>query len=190
MEYGIIRTIKDDTIISPFLPRLGIQISPNYIYLGDLQYILRDTHHVEEFIFLNPSAIGHVTQLLLVRFAGFLDNKPGAYRYPENQAVQLDGDSYLYDISFINIQDYLAQYPQSDIAHAADYIRQRAYTLAGDFIYQRFLRLVSQDGRHEFTIAYLSNNDERGLTTEMHASDSVIASQQLEQALKQFTIVR
>lgn len=189
LDYSSIRTIEDDIILSPSLPRLGVRISPNFIYVGDLQYIARDKQHVEEFIFLNPNGLGHVTQLLLVHFEGFLDNKPGMYDYHPRQSIQLDGSEYLYDLEFITIQDYIAHYPSSDLAHAADYIRQRAYTLAGEMTFQRFLRQVSPDRRNEFVVAYLERDEDPILTPEDLQADPAIGQALMDRALSSFTIV-
>jgi hypothetical protein len=189
MEYGNIRAIKDDVVLSPALPRLGIRISPKYIYLGDVQYIARGIHHVEEFIFLNPSSSGHVAQLLLIHFEGFLENKQGIYNYHPRQSISLDGDQYLYDLSFVNIQEYVASHLNSDIAHAADYTRQRSYTLAGDMSYQRFMRLASADGRNQFILAYLEDNDARQLNHEGLQQVPEDAQALLDRALKSFEII-
>ncbi len=189
LEYGPIRSIEGDTILSPSLPRLGVRISPNFIYLGDLQYIARETHHVEEFIFLNPNGLGHVTHMLLVRFEGFLENKAGKYDYPARPTVRLDGNDYLYDLFFIDLPDFIDQQPNSDIAHAADYIRQRAYTLAGEMTYQRFLRVVSGDRRSQFIVAYLERNEEPLLTADTLAQDANSAQALRERALASFTVL-
>ncbi len=126
MDFGPIRAIEGDTILSPSLPRLGVRISSDFIYLGDLQYIARETYHVEEFIFISPNGYGHATRLLLIHFAGFLENKEGAYAVKPQRSIRLDGEEYQYEVRFIDINDYLDRFPSSDIAHAADYIRQRA----------------------------------------------------------------
>lgn len=189
MEFGPIRAMDGDTITSPSYPRLGIRINPDYIYLGDLQYISRETFHVEEFIFLEPNGAGHATRLLLVQFAGYLDNKQGTYEYPTGPTVSLDGEDYLYDLFFIDLPGYFEQFPNSDLSHAADYVRQRAYTLAGEMTYQRFLRLVSPDKRHEFIIAYLENNETAGVNPETLPQDATAMRALRERALQSFTIL-
>lgn len=157
MEYGPIREMKGDTILSPSMPRLGIQISPDFIYLGDLQYIARGTHHAEAFIFISPNGVGHVTRILLVHFEGFLENQQGEYRLAPQDTLQMDHSTYAVETSVIDLQEYIAQQPRSDLAHAADYIRQRGYTLTGDMRYLRFSRLVSDDQRNLFVIACLDH---------------------------------
>ncbi len=189
MEFGPIRAIEGDTIISPSMPRLGVRISPDFIYLGDLQYIAQETYHVEEFIFLDPSGIGHARKLLLVHFSGFLDNKGGSYENRPHPTVHLDGEDYQHEIRFIDINDYLNRYPESDLAHAADYIRQRAYTLAGEMVYHRFVRLVSLDLRNQFIIAYLEINPDPQLTLAMIQNDADLMQTLLNRALKGFSII-
>ena len=189
MEYDLIRAIKDDTVLSPSLPRLGVRYSSDFIYLGDVQYIARDSFHVEEFIFINPNSIGHVTQLLLVHFEGYLENRDGMYEYINRPTVDLDGEKYLYDIQFIELQDYLSQRPNSDLAHATDYIRQRAYTFAGDFTFQRFIRAVGEDRRDEFVILYLERNEDPVYTPEDLQQDPELAARLQRRALDSFAII-
>jgi hypothetical protein len=187
MEFGSHRAIKGDTVLSPSLPRLGIRVSPDYVYLGNMHYISANTYHVEQYLFINPSGIGHITNILLVHFAGFLVNKPGAYIYASQKTVQLEGEEYLYENRLIDIYDYVRRSPGTELAHAADYIRQRSYTLAGSMRYQRFTRLVSPDRRNEFVVAYLEScPDEKEAADGLGKAESEAL---LDRALKSFTIV-
>lgn len=189
MEYGFIRAIEGDTILSPSLPRLGVRISPDFIYVGDVQYIARDSFHVEEFIFLSPNSIGHVTRLMLVHFEGYLENREGMYEYTARPSVHLDGEDYLYDLQFIDLQEYLNQRPNSDLAHAADYIRQRAYTVAGDYTFQRFIRAVGSERRDEFVVLYLERNEEPAYSPEDLLHDPALAEKLQQRALESFEIL-
>ncbi|HEX9017594.1 MAG TPA: hypothetical protein VF806_00300 [Anaerolineaceae bacterium] len=186
MNFGTTRSIKGDLILSPALPKAVIRYSSDFIYLGDLQYIARETHHVEEFIFLVPNSLGHITRLLLVHFEGFLENKEGEYEYFSEKSVKLGGEAFAYNLYFINVQDDLARFRGSDLAHAADYIRQRAYTLAGDMTYQRFQRLVSDDRRNLISISYMEANDD--LTANAVAEDPQLGKALIERALKSFSL--
>lgn len=187
MDFGPHRAIKDDTILSPSMPRLGIRISPDYVYLGNLHYISENTHHVEQFLFISPSGIGHVTRMLLVHFAGFLVHKEGSYVYSFRQSVNLDGEDYLYDNRLVDIYELVRRSPGSELAHAADYIRQRSYTLAGGMRYQRFARLVSPDRRNEFVIAYLETYPEEKPAVDALSKEE--AASLLDRALNSFTII-
>jgi hypothetical protein len=187
MDFGPFRAIKSDTILSPSLPRLGIRISSDFIYLGKLHYISANTYHVELFIFLSPNSLGHVTRMLLVQFAGFLGNKAGVYLYPERSAIDFQGEAYLYEEQSIELEDFLKRYPNTEMAHAADYIRQRSYTLAGDMRHVRFSRLVSGDRRNEFAITYLDNTPEEppGAVEVSNEKQSSL----LDRALSSFSVV-
>lgn len=187
MDFGPHRAIKDDTILSPSMPRLGIRISPDYIYLGNLHYISANRNHVEQFLFISPSGIGHVTRMLLITFAGFLVNNEGTYEVAAQELVNLDGEEYLYEKQLININDFVRRSRGTELAHAADYIRQRSYTLAGDMRYQRFTRLVSPDRRNEFVIAYLENSPED--LPKAGALSQEESASLLDRALNSFTII-
>ncbi len=189
MDYGPIRAIEGDTVLSPSLPRLGIRFSSDFIYLGDLQFIASETFHVEQFIFLCPNGLGHATRLLLIHFAGFLENKEGAFDYPPQPTVVLDGEEYQYEVRPIDINEYIEQFSASELVHAADYIHQRAYTLAGDMVYQRFSRLVGDNRRNEFIISYLECVEDSRHTDELLRQDETFARTLLERAQSSFTII-
>lgn len=154
LEFGPIRTIKEDLILSPTSPRLAVRFAPSLIYIGDLQYILRETFYVEEFILINTNGLGHLTQMLLVHFAGYLENREGVYAYPQSPVATLAGDPYVLDQFTIPLREPNSKPSEGETSRAVDYIRQRAYTLPGDLDCQRFRRIVSEDGRREFALLY------------------------------------
>ncbi len=189
MDFGLIREIEGDTVLSPSLPRLGIRFSSDFIYLGDLQFIADETFHVEQFIFISPNGLGHVTRLLLIHFAGYLENKEGTFDYPPQPTIRMDGEEYRHEVRLIDINEHLEQFPASELTHAADYIRQRAYTLAGDMVYHRFSRLVSDNQRNEFIISYLERSEDAQRTAELLRRDENYARALQERAQTSFTII-
>jgi hypothetical protein len=189
MDFGFHRTVDGDRILSPALPRVAIRYHYDFIYLGDLQYIARDTHHVEEFLFLVPSGQGHVRRMLLVHFEGFLENKEGSYEYLPQPLVSIAGCEYQYERYFINVQEDIARFPGSDLARAASYVRQRAYTLAGDMTVQRFSRYVSPDRRNLFSVTFLEENESPRRTPALLNEDPAEAQALLERALASFTLL-
>ena len=190
MDFGPIRAVKDDTILSPFLPRLGIRISSDFIYLGDLQYLRQDMFHIEDFIFLCPSSTGYVTRLLLVHFEGYLDSKEGAYEPPTGNPLHLEGDEYIHNLSFIGMPGFIEKHPGSDLAHSADYIRQRAYTLVGEMSLQRITRLVDNTMRNKFSILYLENHDFNSPDVKTLQQDEPALAALRERALGSFHILK
>jgi hypothetical protein len=189
MEYGVTRSVQGDLILSPGYPRAAVRYHYDFIYLGDLQYIAHETRHVEQFIFISPNGIGHATRMLLVHFEGFLENREGSYPDLPLPVEMLNGVPYGYEFYAINLQDDFARFPGSDLAHAASYVRQRAYTLAGDWTMQRFQRFVSQDERNLFTITYLEVLDDPSLAPELLNVDSPARAALRERALKSFSIL-
>ena len=187
MDFGTIRSIKGDTILSPSLPRLGIRISAGFIYLGNLHYISSDIYHVEQYIFIDPNGIGHVTRVLLIQFTGFLENKEGRYEFPAQPSVLLDGEEYHYEESILNIDDFARHLPHTELGHASDYIRQRSYTLAGEMRCQRFARAIGEHQRNELAITYLEAPEESGASAPAPAESG--AAPEIDRALSSFTIV-
>lgn len=188
MDYGVTRAVKGDLILSPSQPRVAVRYSPQFIYLGHLQYIARETHHAEEFIFLSPNAQGHATHLLLVHFEGFLENKEGSYEFLPQPVQLINGEEYQYESYLMNLQDDFARFPGSDLSHAADYIHQRAYTLAGDATVQRFSRFAGPERRNYFSITYIEQNWNSAVTPENIRLPET-AGTLLERAMRSFTII-
>ncbi len=190
MEFGPIRAVKGDMILSPYLPRLGVRISEDYIYLGDLQYLAQGTYHVEDFIYLCPNSQGHVTRLLLVQFDGFLDHKEGTYPLPGGSNINLAGDEYNHTLSTASFPSFDKKSAGAHLAHATDYVRQRSYTLAGEMIYHTFLRLVTDDHRNRFSIHHLERIEDANLPPDHLAANTAQQQEMLARALRDFTIVK
>lgn len=190
MEFGPIRAVKGDTILSPYLPQLGVRISGDYIYLGDLQYISQGIYHIEDFIYVCPNSQGHATRLLVVQFEGFLDHKEGTFTSPSGSKISLAEDTYDYTFSLVELPAYYKKSPGLHLAHAADYVRQRAYTLAGDMIYYSFVRLVTEDHRNRFSIHHLNLTDDPHVTSERLLEDQEQQKANLAQALGDFAILK
>lgn len=189
MDFGKIRNIRDDLVLSPSTPRLAVRYHPEFIYLGDLQYITGETRHAEQFIFLSPNGLGHVVRMLLVQFEGYLENKPGSYPHEGDHMLEINGEPYIYDIHFIQVSDFIEKNPLSGFAHAADYIRQRAYTLGGDMTYQRFTRIASPDGRHKFAISYLETNEGPLMNAVVLERNPAVATALRENAMHYFSVL-
>lgn len=190
MEFGPIRAVKDDMILSPYLPRLGVRISEDYIYLGDLQYLAQGMYHVEDFIYLCPNSQGHVTRLLLVQFDGFLDHKEGMYPFPGGSEVTLAGDEYNHTLSTVSFPNFDKKSSGTHLAHCADYVRQRSYTLAGEMLYHTFLRLVTEDHRNRFSIHHLERVEDANLPPDPLAANTAQQQEMLARALRDFTIMK
>ncbi len=189
MEMGTLRFIKDDKIVSRALPRLTIRYSNDFIYLGNLQYISQETHHVEAFIFLNPNTRGHAASMMLVHFEGLLEGREGSCMVPGDETVELNGEIYQYERRFISANEAFSRSSGTGLSLAADYIRQRAYTLSGDMIYHRFWRCLEDDNRDSFSISFLEATEDRKRAAELAKRDPSAARAMLERALNSFELL-
>jgi hypothetical protein len=190
MEQGNTRIIDGDTIFSPSMPLINIRIDYNFVYLGKLHHILEECRQAEEFLFVDPSSRGHITRMLTVHFQGFLENACREYDYNSRQTVQLGRNDYLYDITFLNFLDYVDEYPDTDLARMADYIRKRGYILTGEAVSQRFLRVVDEAQRHVFFIEYLESTIDHELSQERLQTDEAAKRALLGRAKACFEVVK
>lgn len=189
MEMGTVRFVKDDTIISRALPQATIRYSNDFIYLGNLQYISQDTHRIEVFIFIEPNARGHAASLLLVHFEGLLENQEGTCEAPGDGVIEIAGQTFQFQRRFLKGPEEFGRAAGTHLALAADYIRQRAYTLAGDMILHRFFRCLGPDLRNNFSISYLQAVEDAQAAAQQAEREPPAAQAMLERALRSFEIM-
>ena len=70
-----------------------------------------------------------------------------------------------------------------------DYIRQRAYTLAGDMIYHRFWRCLENDNRDSFSISFLEATEDGQLAAELAEREPEQSQAMLDRALLSFELI-
>lgn len=186
MEMGTVRFVKDDTIVSRALPAATIRYSDDFIYLGNLNYISQDHHNVEAFIFISPNGRGHATSLLIVHFEGILEGQEGSCAGPSDGVIDLGGVPYQYQRHFIKGPGEYSRAKGTHLSLAADYIRQRAYTLAGDMIYHRFFRCIEPDLRHNISLSYLEATDDAQQAASLAENNPAAAQAMLDRALRSF----
>jgi hypothetical protein len=189
MEMGTVRFVKDDTIVSRAQPAVTIRYNNKFIYLGNLQYISQDTHRIETFIFIEPNARGHAASLLLVHFEGLLENNEGTCEDAGESVTELAGQIYQVQRRFINGPAEYSRAAGTHLSLAADYVRQRAYTLAGDMIYHRFFRVLEPDLRSTINLTYLEATDDAQTAAEEAERDPSTAQAMLERAMTSFEIL-
>lgn len=190
MEKGALRFIKDDTIVSRATPRLTIRYSNDFIFLGSMQYIAQETHHIDAYIFLNPNIRGHAASVMLVHFEGLLEGREGSCMVPGDDTILLGGDMYQYQRRFISAATEFKRSAGTPLALAGDYIRQRAYTLAGDMIYHHFWRYLENDNRDSFSISFLEATEDGQAAAELADSDPAEAQAMLQRALRSFELIQ
>jgi hypothetical protein len=189
MEQGNTRIIDGDMILSPSTPPIHIRVDSGFVYLGKLHHILEACRQAEEFVFVDPNSLGHITRMLTFHFQGFFETSCRSFDYTPRQSVRLGAHDYLYDVSFLNFRDYVEEHPDTDLARMADYIRKRGYNLIGEAVSQRFLRVVDESQQNVFFVEYLEGTGNYGLTAQLLKNDESARAALLDRARACFEFV-
>jgi hypothetical protein len=110
----------------------------------------------------------------MLQFESFLPNIEGRYDYGEPQSVNISGIDYFSNTESVpNVEAALKAVPDSDIAKAAIFLRSKGFTLMNALVYQRFVRVVSDDKRREFIMLYVEDAENSDSEKQMKSLQKV-----------------
>ena len=188
------RFIENNVLTSTTLPRTKIKVADDLHYLGRVKLVLYGVADVDLFIFVSAPNGKQVDRIFLVQFEGYLDTNEHTYTYPAARTVTLNGQDYIHDI-FAYPSAAAFRRPDSDSAQTMNYILEHGYTLPGDFISARFVRLI-ENNRKELLFSFVDDLANFGHTSGEVAQDfrllpaySALEDQVLEHAFRAFEVV-
>jgi hypothetical protein len=155
------RTGQNTVLRSEKLPVIAIQINPEFKYVGSTGFILYDVAHAEQHHFAVADAGRRVLQRLWFQFEGYLDNNNHTYDYSGLETLSLNGFTFLHNTYPVNIEEAYEERPNSDSAHAIDFLKEKGYQLTGDIMSHRMVWLDA-DQRNELMIIYSEVLDATG----------------------------
>jgi hypothetical protein len=147
------RTVENNLLISEGLPEARFQVGPQFTCVGNTVFTLYNAAHVEQHHFVFADTAKRVERLLWFQFEGYFDTNQYRYDYPGMETMTLDSLTFLHDADVMNVDADYTDRPDSDSAHALDFIKQEGYTLEGDVMYKRLVWL-DPDLRNELMIIY------------------------------------
>lgn len=155
VEYQV-RHVKGQVLYSAGLPPIQLWFAKSCSFAGSQEVTLFDRARAEQFFFVEAGAQGQIKRLYMVQFEGFFPGIEGVYDYPDTHAVLLAGQRYLADAGAVpDVEDALAEHPQSDMAQAASFLKSKGYSIGGAIAYQRYRRAVDETRRHELIVLYI-----------------------------------
>jgi len=137
-------------IHSDTLPRITVEIAPELAYLGKVDLDVGGRAAAEQYLF-GALDEGRLDQAVIVHFEHFLPGNDHTFEYPRLRMTQLGSHEYLHQTWPLPDWD-LFRLPEM-----ARFLAARGITAGRDWIVSRYVRVVSEDRKHEFIIFYLES---------------------------------
>lgn len=138
----------EQTIRSDTLPRVSVTVDPSLGYLGRLELDVGGRARAEQHLF-GEIVEGRLGRALIVHFEHFLPGNDHTFDYPRLRMARLGGHEFLHQTWPL---------PDWDLFRLPEMVRflaQRGIEAETDWIVSRYVRVVSEDRKHEFIIFYL-----------------------------------
>ena len=186
LEANQTRRVKGQVLTSIHLPSIRVRFDKRFKHIGSQQFILYDRAQVEQVFFVDADSQQRIKRMYMVQFEGYLPNINATYDYPVTRTISLGGQTYIVDAESIpNVSAALKENPQSDVAHAASFLKSKGYRVGESIVFQRFVRLADEAKRNEFILLYVEDAG-AGASSETERAKQEFSSR----ALKGFTILK
>ena len=140
----------DQVIHSDTLPRVSVVVHPSLGYLGRLELDVGGRARAEQHVF-GELRDGRLARAVIVHFEHFLPDNSHTFEYPRLRMMQLGRHEFLHQTWPLPDWD-LFRLPEM-----VSFLRERGIQAGPDWIVSRYVRVVSDDRKHEFIIFYLES---------------------------------
>lgn len=138
----------EQTIHSDTLPRVAVTVDPALGYLGRLELDVGGRARAEQQVF-GELRDGRLARAVIVHFEHFLPGNDHTFEYPRLRMTRLGRHEFLHQTW--PLPDWeLFRFPEM-----VSFLDQRGIEAGTDWIVSRYVRVVSDDRKHEFIIFYL-----------------------------------
>ncbi|CAN5750058.1 hypothetical protein BH20ACI4_BH20ACI4_17330 [soil metagenome] len=153
------REVKNRILTSEDAPKIRLKFDKKFKFAGSQKFVLYERAEAEQFFFIEAED-KKIKRLYMLQFENFLPGIEGTYNYDEPQTVKIGGLDFFANAETIpNVEQALKAVPDSDIAKAAEFLKSKGFTLMNSLLYQRFVRVVSDDKRREFIMLYIEASE-------------------------------
>ena len=138
--------VRSDT-----LPRLEIDVSANFAWLGDITFPV-DTFATAREVIYGIADDGVLVRALIIHFEHFLPGQPHTFNYPPLPTVSLGGQEYLHQTwAFADLDLFLQ--PELVV------VLEKLYLQVGTrWVMDRYVRVVPENPQYEAIIFYLESD--------------------------------
>ena len=150
-----LRAVRENTIISPELPKANLAFGSAFRYIGGQHVNLYGVADAEQHLFVKPGKDVVVDAFYWVQFEHRLPSDSGAYNYPADHTTDINGLNFVYDVkswpSYANSQ---LDDPKSDSAAIARLLAESKLKFPDRVARIRMFHLPTPDRRSELMIIY------------------------------------
>jgi hypothetical protein len=147
----VTQAIRSDT-----LPRITVEVAPGLTYLGQVGLDVGGRARAEQHLFGEVRA-GRLRRAVIVHFEHFLPDNTHVFEYPRLRMTRLGRHEYLHQTW--PLPDWeLFRRPEM-----TTFLAQRGVTAGTAWIVSRYVRVVSDDRKHEFILFYLEDGEALGV---------------------------
>lgn len=138
----------EQTIHSDRLPRVSVTVDPELGYLGRIDLDVGGRARAEQHLFGKVTG-GRLARAVIVHFEHFLPDNPHTFEYPRLRMIRLGRHEFLH-------QTWpLPDWELFRLPEMVNFLAQRGIEAGTDWIVSRYVRVVSEDRKHEFIIFYM-----------------------------------
>ena len=166
-----LRRVEGRTLISASTPRATIEVAPGFRYAGGQQFVLYGVARAEQHFFVDAAADGDIRRLYWLQFEGYLPDNDRQYRYSSTDRRRIGPLEFLVDV--LTQPPGASVRPDSDSAHAREYLLRQGLTFPPRAATVRYVHLVDAAKRSELMIIYRERLDETMPSAD--SPDSVVA---------------
>jgi hypothetical protein len=138
----------EQTIHSDTLPRVSVSVDPALGYLGRIDLDVDGRARAEQHLF-GELRNGRLARAVIVHFEHFLPGNAHTFEYPRLRMTRLGSHEFLHQTWPL---------PDWDLFRLPEMVRfltGRGIEAGTDWIVSRYVRVVSEDRKHEFIIFYM-----------------------------------
>ena len=167
-NFSIERIVENNTVSSPALPIIKIDVAEEFTYIGNLDFeIIANSDEYDEadqgkavakgerVIFAAVDDQKQVNKLFIIQFEGFLEQNDYTYNYNFDEAEQIGNINYRHNTWFYDSKKLAEENPTNEGAKTRAYLANKGYLLEDEFMMSRFVGLASPDRKNEIILYYL-----------------------------------
>ena len=149
-----LRKVDGNVLISNSSPKLRIQVSKEFRYLGSFPFRIQDMAAGYRFIFVDGDR-NHVRRLFIVQFETILPESTEIYRYSFDNALLMEGLPFRHNLFAFSVRQNIKQNPHAEVAVTQDFLDKKNYKISDEWMASRFLTLGDDSRKSEMILFYM-----------------------------------
>ncbi len=148
------RRVDQNVIVSDSLPAIRVVVAPNFEFLGNHPFRIRDVAAGHRYVFAELNG-GVVQRMVVAQFEGFLPESSEKYNYSFRNAEEVAGLLWRSNGFYFSHKDAARQNPLGEAALTAAFVTEQGLDMVDSVVVYRFLAVPDIERRHELILFYI-----------------------------------